>query len=268
MHDLAAQRDRMVERQIAARGVRDPAVLAAMRSVPRERFLPPELEEFAYEDSAPAHRAGADDLAAVHRRPDDGGARGSAPTTACSRSAPARATRRRCSARIAREVYTIERHARAGRDGRGRACAQLGFDNVHVRHGDGTLGWPEHAPYDAIVVAAGGPHVPEPLLEQLAAGGRLVIPVGEEKALQQLVRVTRRADGSLEREELGDVRFVPLIGAEGWEAERAGRAAAAGRRVRPPIAQLVREVAEPIDRPRARRSRARSSSASATRGSC
>jgi protein-L-isoaspartate(D-aspartate) O-methyltransferase len=242
MPDLAAQRDRMVERQIAARGIRDPAVLAAVRSVPRERFLPPDLEEFAYQDSPLPIEQGqtisqpfivALMTEALRLGPHDrvleiGTGSGYAAAVL---------------ARIACEVYTIERHKELAETATWR-LAQLGFDNVFVHHGDGTLGWPEHAPYDAIVVAAGGPRIPEPLLEQLAPGGRLVIPVGEEKA-QELVRVTRRADGSFEHEELGGVRFVPLIGTEGWVEERV---AAPQRRAAAPatIAKLVREVAEPI----------------------
>ena len=108
--------------------------------------------------------------------------------------------------------------------------AQLGFTNVSVRHGDGTLGWAEHAPFDAIVVAAGGPKAPEALLDQLAPGGRLVIPVGEGRGVQQLLRITREADGSLRREDLGDVRFVPLIGAQGWARSRPSGTAARPRR--------------------------------------
>ena len=96
---------------------------------------------------------------------------------------------------------------------------RLGYRNVHVLHGDGTLGWPEHAPYDAIVVAAGGPEVPPALLDQLAAGGRLVIPIGPDLRTQNLVRVRRRPDGTVVREDLGGVRFVPLIGAQGWPEE-------------------------------------------------
>jgi protein-L-isoaspartate(D-aspartate) O-methyltransferase len=246
MPDLTSQRARMVERQIAARGVRDPAVLAAMRSVPRERFLPSHLEEFAYQDSPLPIEQGqtisqpfivALMTEALQLRPGDrvleiGTGSGYAAAVL---------------ARVAREVYTVERHAELAESARIR-LRELGFDTVFVRHGDGTLGWPEHAPYDAIVVAAGvaagGPRVPEALLAQLAPGGRLVIPVGEEKA-QELVRVTRRADGTFEHEELGGVRFVPLIGAEGWEAEQAGQPS---RRAAAPatIAKLVREVAEPI----------------------
>src|SRR6516162_5244840 len=242
MSDLSSQRDRMVERQIVSRGVRDPAVLAAMRSVPRERFLPPDLAEFAYQDS-PLPIAQGQTISqpfivalmteALGLGPDDRvleigtGSGYAAAVLAC----------------IAREVYTIERHEELAETARTR-LEELRFHNVIVRHGDGTLGWPEHAPYDAIVVAAGGPRIPEPLLAQLAPGGRLVIPVGEDKA-QELVRVTRRADGSFEREDLGGVRFVPLVGAEGWREERMTEAP---RRPAAPatVAKLVREVAEPL----------------------
>ena len=242
MPDLTSQRARMVDRQIAARGVRDPAVLAAMRSVPRERFLPPHLEEFAYQDSPlpieqgqtisqpfiVALMAEALQLDAGDRVLEIGTGSGYAAAVL---------------ARVAREVYTVERHGELAESARIR-LQELGFDTVSVRHGDGTLGWPEHAPYDAIVVAAGGPRVPEALLAQLAPGGRLVIPIGEEKA-QELVRVTRRADGTFEREDLGAVRFVPLIGAEGWEPEPVAKSP---RHATAPatIAKLVREVAEPI----------------------
>ena len=104
-------------------------------------------------------------------------------------------------AKIAREVYTIERHSELA-ESAARRLKTDGFDNVWVQHGDGTLGWPENAPYDAIVVAAGGPEIPEPLLEQLVVGGRLVIPLGEEKNLQKLVRVTRVSLSNYRREDV------------------------------------------------------------------
>ena len=112
--------------------------------------------------------------------------------------------------RIADVVYTMERHASLADLARERLGA-LGFGNVHVGHGDGTQGWSDHAPYDAIVVAAGGRSVPEALREQLALGGRLLIPVGRARAGQSLVRERRRESGAFTREELGTVRFVPLI---------------------------------------------------------
>jgi len=247
MLDLSAERERMVRTQIAARGIRNRAVLEAMRSVPREAFLPAGLEEFAYTDSPlPIERgqtisqpyivalmAAALQLGPGDRVLEIGTGSGYAAAVL---------------GRIAREVYTVERHEELASLAAAR-LAELGFANVWVRHGDGTLGWGEHAPYDAIVVAAGGPTVPESLLAQLAPGGRLVIPVGEGRGLQQLLRVTREDDGSFRREELGGVRFVPLIGAEGWAAEQP---AGSGQPTPPPsrpltLAHLLREVAEPLE---------------------
>jgi protein-L-isoaspartate(D-aspartate) O-methyltransferase len=119
--------------------------------------------------------------------------------------------------------------------------------NVHVRHGDGSLGWPENAPYEAIAVAAGGPQVPEALLSQLTIGGRLVIPVGRDLASQVLVRVTRRSETEFEEEQLADVRFVPLVGEQGWKPPE--RLLAPRERLTrdEAISKLVREVAEPIE---------------------
>src|SRR5437762_2798906 len=95
--------------------------------------------------------------------------------------------------------------------------SDLGYRNVHVLHGDGSVGWPDHAPYDAIAVAAGGPDVPQSLKNQLKIGGRLVIPIGTDPRAQELVRVTRTSENEWTSEDLADVRFVPLIGEEGWE---------------------------------------------------
>ncbi len=235
-----AEREKMVRSQIAARGVRDPAVLDAMRAVPREAFLPAELAEFAYHDAPLPIEKGqtisqpyivALMTEALQLRPSDrvleiGTGSGYAAAILGS---------------IAREVYTVERHEDLATIA-SRHLRDLGLNNVNVLHGDGTLGWPEHAPFDAIVVAAGGPKVPSALLEQLGVGGRLVIPVGEEKDLQTLLRVTRAPDGSLREEDLGGVRFVPLIGAQGWEGEPAPRPL--GRPTT--VAHLIREVAEPF----------------------
>ncbi|HMK73389.1 MAG TPA: protein-L-isoaspartate O-methyltransferase, partial [Myxococcaceae bacterium] len=140
--------------------------------------------------------------------------------------------------RVAHEVFTVERHATLAETARAR-FDELGYTNIRVLHADGTLGWAEHAPYDAILVTAGGPSVPQPLLDQLAPGGRLVMPVGPKES-QTLVRLRRGRNGSLEREDLGDVRFVPLVGEAGW-APRGGRASDRG------LGALVREAAEPFE---------------------
>lgn len=237
----------MVRTHIAARGIRDAAVLDAFRAVPREAFLPPELHEFAYQDSPlPIERGQTISqpyivalmTAALALRPTDrvleiGTGSGYAAAIL---------------GKIAERVHTIERHPELA-ELAARRLAELGLDHVEVRCGDGTLGWPEHAPYDAIVVAAGGPELPRALLEQLAPGGRLVMPVGEGRELQQLVRVTRQADGSFAKEELGDVRFVPLIGAQGWADAEAWEGRPSRAPTRPAsIAHLVREQAEPFAR--------------------
>jgi protein-L-isoaspartate(D-aspartate) O-methyltransferase len=209
-------RDRMVEYQIAARGVRAPAVLAAMRGVPREDFVSPSQAEVAYDDrplpigegqtiSQPYIVAAMTE--AVRPRPGD---RVLEIGTGSGYAAAVLAV-------IVAEVYTIERVAPLAESAH-RRLRDLRYANVHVRCGDGSLGWPEHAPYDGIVVTAGGPDVPPSLLRQLAIGGRLVMPVGPSPYSQQLVRIVRTGDDRYQRETLEDVAFVPLIGAEGWPA--------------------------------------------------
>jgi protein-L-isoaspartate(D-aspartate) O-methyltransferase len=232
----------MVERQIAARGIRDARVLEAMRTVPRERFVSPALAEFAYRDSPLPIEEGqtisqpyivaamidALELAPSDRVLEIGTGSGYAAAVL---------------ARLAREVYTVER---LGPLATLAACrlAEAGYDNVQVRHGDGTLGWPEAAPFDAIAVAASAPQLPDALLAQLAIGGRLVIPVGETLQSQRLMRVIRAAADRYETEDLGAVAFVPLIGAGGWPS-RHWRRAPAGPAPRA-LAQLIGEAAEPI----------------------
>jgi protein-L-isoaspartate(D-aspartate) O-methyltransferase len=236
--DFATLRQEMVDRQIAARGVRSPRVLEALRTVPRERFVPERLAELAYDDtplpigeeqtiSQPyvvALMAEALELQPGDKVLEIGAGSGYAAAVL---------------SRIAREVWTIERHPSLAREARER-MARLGYSNLQVLHGDGTLGWPEHAPYDAIVVAAGGPEVPRALLDQLAPGGRLVIPIGPGPRTQSLVRVRRRPDGTLAHEDLGGVRFVPLIGAQGWREEGGGLAPQA------PVAGVGGAPGEPV----------------------
>jgi protein-L-isoaspartate(D-aspartate) O-methyltransferase len=234
-------RQLMIERDLEARGIRDPRVLAAMARVPREAFLPPEMEEFAYEDRPLPIAAGqtisqpyivALMTEALHLQPTD------AVLEIGTGSGYAAAV----LAEIVERVYTVERHRELA-DAARAALVSLGYERVEVRCADGSLGWPEHAPYQAIVVAAGGPDLPPALLEQLAIGGRLVIPIGPART-QKLVRVTRVAGDRYEREDLGDVMFVPLVGAQGW-TEPAPR-----RRPSRPVAvtRLIAECVEPFGR--------------------
>lgn len=204
----------MVRYQLAGRGIFDSRVLEAMDRVPRERFIPEHLAGEAYEDyplpigwgqtiSQPyivALMAQALQLEGRERVLDIGTGSGYAAAVLAS---------------LALEVFSIERIPELAEQAR-RNLEQAGFSQVHVHCGDGTLGWPEAAPFDGICVAAGAPAVPETLKQQLAVGGRLIIPVGSEHSVQRLVCITRRTDADFEREDFGDVRFVPLMGEQGW----------------------------------------------------
>jgi protein-L-isoaspartate(D-aspartate) O-methyltransferase len=219
--DFAHLRDEMVKHHVAARGVRSGNVLEAMRKVKREAFLPTNLQEFAYEDSplpiAEGQTISQPYIVAlmVEALALEGGERVLEIGTGSGYAAAV-------LAEIAADVYTVERIGQLA-DKAAAALAEQGYDNVHVLHGDGTRGWPDHAPYDAIVVAAGGPKIPESLRTQLKIGGRLVIPVGSDARAQELVRVTRVSENNYRREDLADVRFVPLLGQEGWEPETPAR---------------------------------------------
>ena len=217
MSDYSNSRERMVKRQIAGRGVRSKLVLDAMRKVPRERFLPRGRGIFAYDDS-PLPIGDGQTISQpyivaymVESLDLDGGEKVLEIGTGSGYAAAV-------LAEIAAEVYTIERIEGLATMAR-TVLDQLGYTNVHVRCGDGTLGWPEEAPFDGIVVAAGGPDVPDTLKHQLKTGGRLVIPIGRSKAYQELVRVTRVAEDEFKTEDLVPVRFVPLVGEEGWSQE-------------------------------------------------
>jgi len=211
-------RQRMIDEHISGRGIRDLLVLAAMGKVEREKFVPSHIQEFAYSDrplpieceqtiSQPyivALMTEALELKGGEQVLEIGTGSGYAAAVL---------------AEIADQVVSIERmtqladHARA-------VLKELNYDNITVVAGDGTKGCAEFAPYDAIVVTAGGPQVPQSLRQQLKVGGRLVMPVGPIESFQTLVRVTRLEQEKFRQEDLCSVRFVPLLGEEGWSEKQ------------------------------------------------
>jgi protein-L-isoaspartate(D-aspartate) O-methyltransferase len=213
-------RDFMVERQIAGRGVLDRRVLSAMREIPRERFVGGDLVRRAYEDSPLSIGSGQtiSQPYIVALMAEALGLVGSERVLEVGTGSGYGAA---VLGRLAREVYTIERHASLAELAAER-LAREGFVNVHVVVGDGTLGLREAGPFEAIVVTAAGPRVPQPLLEQLTVGGRLVIPVGEQTDHQRLLRIDRHSEVQYRATDLGGVAFVPLVGAEGWQNENGG----------------------------------------------
>lgn len=211
--DYKYARERMVREQIAARGIKDENVLAAMRAVQRHLFVEEALQHQAYDDrpqpigygqtiSQPYIVALMTELLRVK------------PGMRVLEIGTGSGYQAAVLAEMGAEVYTVERvrdlHARA-RD----LLTRLRYFNVKLKLDDGTLGWPEQAPFDAILVTAGGPEVPIPLVEQLADPGRLIIPVGETRRMQELVMVLKE-DGRLRRARRGGVQFVDLVGRHGW----------------------------------------------------
>lgn len=209
------QRKRMVETQLLPRGIHDPLVLKAMEKVPREAFVPEDLRESAYGDnplpigegqtiSQPyivALMTEALELKGTEKVLEIGTGSGYQAAVL---------------AEIAKEVYTMERVASLSEKAE-QILGRLGYANIHFKVFNGTLGWPEHSPYDAIMVTAGAPEIPETLIEQLGEGGRLVIPVGDRLG-QDLFKI-RKKGGRTTTEDLGPVRFVNLVGEYGWEAK-------------------------------------------------
>jgi protein-L-isoaspartate(D-aspartate) O-methyltransferase len=209
----------MIDSQLGARGIRDARVLAAMAAVPRDAFVPQYLAEFAYDDR-PLPIAAGQTISQPYIVALMAEALALSPAARVLEIGTGSGYAAAVLAEIAAEVYTVERHAELASAARARLQA-LGYgERVQVLCGDGTLGWAEHAPYDAIVVAAGGPDLPRALLDQLAVGGNLVMPVGTSRA-QSLVRITRDELRTYRREDLGAVMFVPLIGEQGWADTRA-----------------------------------------------
>ncbi|OWV87483.1 protein-L-isoaspartate O-methyltransferase [Rhizobium sp. R635] len=213
--DMTRARDRMVEQQLTRRGIGDRSVVQAMRTVPRESFVDPGFEEFAYEDAPLSIGDGqtiSQPFIVALMLEKAGLNAGDKVLEVGTGSGYASAL----ISRIARHVYSVERHERLALQARER-FERLGYSNIDVRVGDGSKGWPKAAPFDAIIVSAGAPEVPLALKEQLDFGGRLIIPVGRGDA-QRLKRITRTGAAVFEEEDLGGVLFVPLIGEDAWTA--------------------------------------------------
>jgi protein-L-isoaspartate(D-aspartate) O-methyltransferase len=215
MTDYAAERESMVERHLKRRGIKETAIQDAFLAVPRECFIGPEYEHMAYGDHPLPIEAGqtisqpyivalmiqAAEIKSGDKVLEVGAGSGYAAAVI---------------SRIAGRVIAIERQHDLVVIARER-IQRLGYYNVEIVEGDGTKGCRDFAPYDAILAAASGSHVPRPLIEQLAPNGRIVMPVGDPGLVQELIKVTKQEDGTLKQENLGGVRFVPLIGEEGWK---------------------------------------------------
>ncbi len=213
MRDFDAARRAMVERQIAARGISGPALLDAFLEVPREAFVPDDLAAFAYDDGPLPIGAG-QTISQPYIVALMIDAAGVAPGQSVLEIGAGSGYAAAVMSRIAARVIAIERHEDLAKAAAAR-LRLLGYDNVEIIAGDGSRGWPERAPYDAILAAASGPRPVAALLDQLAPEGRLVMPVGAPDSIQQLRRFRRGPDAMVE-DDLGAVRFVPLIGAAGW----------------------------------------------------
>jgi protein-L-isoaspartate(D-aspartate) O-methyltransferase len=211
--DYAVQRAEMIEKQVRRRGITDGAVLGAMTVVPRHEFVAEEIRSSAYED-APLPIGGGQTIsqpyivaamtAALHLGPSD---RVLEIGTGCGYQAAVLAC-------LAKDVFTIERRPELASSASAR-LARLGYSNAHVHCGDGTLGLPEFAPFDAILVAAAAPAIPKPLLAQLAEGGRMIVPVGDAEH-QELQLIEKHGD-AYPTKMLEGCRFVPLVGYHGWQ---------------------------------------------------
>src|SRR5256885_539721 len=216
---LREARHQMVETQIRKRGVSDARVLRCLEEVPRHEFVPVEFRNRAYEDVP---------------LPIGGGQTISQPYIVATMTAALRLTgserileigagfgyQAAILATLPKEVFTVKYRAELAADSAAR-LARLGYKNVHVHCGDGTLGLPDFAPFDAILVAAAAPSVPAPLLDQLAHGGRLILPVGDVE--NQELRLIERTGNTFQTSVLEQCRFVPLLGAHGWKRSEEGR---------------------------------------------
>jgi protein-L-isoaspartate(D-aspartate) O-methyltransferase len=207
-------RTEMVRRLEEHYGIRDERVIEAMSSIPRQEFVPEALRSQAYRDNALPLSSGQTvsqpfivarmtellELTGSERVLEIGAGSGYQTAVLC---------------RLAGQIFAIERIPELATKAEARLIS-LGFDNFVMKCDDGTIGWPDHGPYDAIIAAAGGPEIPAPLIEQLEVGGRLVIPVGDTPTEQTLVRIRHTAKGII-KENHGRCAFVPLVGEHGWQ---------------------------------------------------
>jgi len=212
--DYQLQRSQMVEYQLKRRGINDPAVLAAMESVPREAFVPEQLKSLAYDDSPLPIGQGQTisqpfivALMITHLALE--------PQDRVLEIGTGSGYNAAVMGRIAARVDTIERHADLTQAAR-KNLAALGFDNIYVHVGDGSLGWPDAAPYDAIVGTCGAPEIPPSWKSQLAVGGRMVLPLGSTRQQQVLMGIQRESRDHFAETPIEAVRFVPLVGEQGW----------------------------------------------------
>lgn len=218
MADFTSQREAMVDRQLKRRGITDQRILDAFLSVPREAFVSNQYARQAYGDHPLPIEAGQtiSQPYIVALMIQAAGIEGGDKVLEVGAGSGYAAA---VISRIAARVIAIERQHELVEVATER-LKRLGYENVEIVEGDGTTGCSREAPFDAILAAASGKHVPKTLIEQLSEGGNVVMPVGNPGWVQQLVKVTKRADGSVEQQNLGDVRFVPLIGEEGWKDGR------------------------------------------------
>ncbi|MFP4035915.1 MAG: protein-L-isoaspartate(D-aspartate) O-methyltransferase [Desulfobacteraceae bacterium] len=206
-------REKMVRTQLVPRGIRDERVLEAMKKVPRHRFVDPDMVGEAYAD----HPLPIGDGQTISQpyivalMTEALGLTGGEKTLEIGTGSGYQTA---VLAELSREVYTVER-IKSLLERAENTLKRLGYKNVYFKAFDGTLGWPEHAPYDAVIVTAGAPAIPAPLRDQLAEGGRIVIPIGNRYS-QELVRITK-TDQGFEEKYLGGCRFVNLIGVHGWK---------------------------------------------------
>ena len=212
--DFTAQREAMVDRQLKRRGITDQHILDAFLEVHREAFVSPQYAHLAYGDHPLPIEAGQTIsqpyIVALMIQAAGIGLRDKVLEVGAGSGYAAAII-----SRLADQVFAIERQHELVEVARERV-GRLGYSNIEILEGDGTKGCPGHAPFDAILAAASGSHVPNALVDQLAVGGHIVMPLGSPGWAQFLVKVTKRSDGSVERENMGSVRFVPLIGEEGW----------------------------------------------------